>query len=49
MRGDCDVGARMQEPAQTLSEIRSACETVMPGSVLKRCLLFRYSLIWRKP
>ena len=49
MRGKTGIEAPIQEPKQTLSEIRQACQTVLPGSVVKRRLLFRYSLIWRKP
>lgn len=43
-----DVGAPLQDPQETLREIRTACDALLPGSVLKRQLLFRYSLIWRK-
>jgi SAM-dependent methyltransferase len=48
-RGFADVGAPVQDPRETLREIRSVCQTLLPGAVLRRHLLFRYSLIWRKP
>jgi len=44
-----DVAAPVQEPAETLQEIRSASEFLLPGSLFRRHLLFRYSLTWRKP
>ena len=44
-----DVGAPLQDPRETLREIRSACDALLPGAVFKRHLLFRYSLVWRKP
>jgi ubiquinone/menaquinone biosynthesis C-methylase UbiE len=49
LRGYSDVGAPIQEPAHTLIEIKTACYAILPGCVFKRRLLFRYSLIWRKP
>jgi SAM-dependent methyltransferase len=47
-RGYADVGAPVQDPTETLREIRSACDRFLPGASLRRHLLFRYSLIWRK-
>jgi len=47
--GHTDVGAPVQDPRETLREIRSACDALLPGAVLRRHLLFRYSLLWRKP
>ena len=44
-----EVGAPLQEPKETLDEIRSASQEMLPGAVFRRRLLFRYSLIWRKP
>ena len=32
----------------TLSEIRKTCADVLPGASVKRHLLWRYSLIWKK-
>jgi SAM-dependent methyltransferase len=49
IRGYHDVGAPVENPKETLLEIRSACDTLLPGASLRRRLLFRYSLIWRKP
>jgi 2-polyprenyl-3-methyl-5-hydroxy-6-metoxy-1,4-benzoquinol methylase len=47
-RGNANVGAPMQEPRETLSEIRTACDSVLPGGIFRRHLLFRYSFIWTK-
>jgi ubiquinone/menaquinone biosynthesis C-methylase UbiE len=33
----------------TLSQIREISQRVLPGSILRRHLFWRYSLIWRKP
>jgi 2-polyprenyl-3-methyl-5-hydroxy-6-metoxy-1,4-benzoquinol methylase len=43
------VAAPIQEPKETLAEIRTAAEGIVPGADLRRRLLFRYSLVWRKP
>ena len=48
-RGFADIGAPVQDPRETLREIRSVSGTLLPGAVLRRHLLFRYSLVWRKP
>jgi SAM-dependent methyltransferase len=40
---------RKQNAQETLGEIRSTCKALLPGSEIKRLLLFRYVLIWRKP
>ncbi len=47
--GHDEVGAPIREPQETLGEIRTACDATLPGAVVRRRLLFRYSLIWRKP
>jgi SAM-dependent methyltransferase len=49
IRGYADVGAPVQDPRDTLREIRTACDSFLPGAFLKRQLLFRCSLTWRKP
>jgi len=49
LRGHARVGAPVQDPRETLREIRSACHALLPGVSLRRQLFFRYSLIWRKP
>lgn len=33
----------------TLKEVRRACDAVLPGAEVRRRLLWRYSVIWRKP
>ena len=48
-RGYADVGAPVRDPRETLREIRSACDVILPGASLRKHLLFRYSLTWRKP
>lgn len=48
-RGHADVAAPIREPAETLAEIRNACEILLPDCVFRRRLLFRYSVTWRKP
>ena len=48
-RGHAEVGAPVQDPKETLAEIRSACNDILPGASLRRQLLFRYFLTWRKP
>jgi SAM-dependent methyltransferase len=44
-----EVQAPLQEPGESLREIRNAFDGVTPGGTLRRHLLFRYSFIWRKP
>jgi SAM-dependent methyltransferase len=44
-----DVAAPLREPGETLYDIRRTCDLLLPGSHLRRRLLFRYSLTWRKP
>lgn len=43
-----EVSAPICEPQQTMREIEAACNATLPGAVVQRRLLFRYSLIWRK-
>jgi SAM-dependent methyltransferase len=31
------------------AEVRAACERVLPGAAVRRHLIWRYSLVWRKP
>lgn len=33
----------------TLKAVRQACEAVLPGAAVRRHVLWRYSIIWRKP
>jgi ubiquinone/menaquinone biosynthesis C-methylase UbiE len=49
VRGYTDVGAPVQGPRETLQEIQRACDLLLPEASLRRRLLFRYSLAWRKP
>jgi trans-aconitate methyltransferase len=49
VRRQVDVAAPVQEPKETLHEIRSACDRLLPGADFRRHLLFRYSITWRKP
>jgi ubiquinone/menaquinone biosynthesis C-methylase UbiE len=43
------VSAPMKDPVQSLEEIRCVCDAVLPGCILRRELLLRYSLVWQKP
>jgi len=43
------VTAPLQEPRETLGEIRASCDALLPGNRLRQHLLFRYSMVWRKP
>jgi 2-polyprenyl-3-methyl-5-hydroxy-6-metoxy-1,4-benzoquinol methylase len=44
-----EVAAPIHEPEETLCEIQAAVRELLPGAVVNRLLLFRDSLIWRKP
>jgi 2-polyprenyl-3-methyl-5-hydroxy-6-metoxy-1,4-benzoquinol methylase len=37
------------EVYSTVSEVRQFCERVLPGAKVRRHLLWRYSIIWKKP
>jgi 2-polyprenyl-3-methyl-5-hydroxy-6-metoxy-1,4-benzoquinol methylase len=43
------VGAPIAEPQMTLREIGDECASLLPGVVIRRHALLRYSLIWTKP
>ena len=43
------VSAPTKDPVESLEEIRCVCDVVLPGCVLRRELLLRYSLVWQKP
>ena len=49
LRSHEGVAAPVADPRETFHEIRTVCNAMLPGAVLRRRLLFRYSLIWRKP
>jgi SAM-dependent methyltransferase len=44
-----EVIAPTRDPDETLEEIRNAAARILPGAAITRQLLFRYSLVWRKP
>jgi len=44
-----EVAAPIRDPDETLAEIERSVRTVLPGARVERRLLFRYSLVWRKP
>jgi len=43
------VAAPIRDPAETLADVQAAVKRALPGAEFTRRLLFRYSLIWRKP
>jgi ubiquinone/menaquinone biosynthesis C-methylase UbiE len=43
------VGAPTVEPDMTLGEIRRQAAALLPGAVVRRHLLWRYSLLWINP
>jgi SAM-dependent methyltransferase len=49
VRRTAPVGAPIREPSMTLDEIRRLATTVLPGASIERHVLWRYSLVWRKP
>jgi SAM-dependent methyltransferase len=42
-------GAPVKDPEMTWAEVRSAARRLLPGVHYRRHLLWRYSLLWRKP
>lgn len=48
-RGWVSDGAPIKPPDMSLSEIRQAVSSVLPGGRLRRLLLWRYLLTWQKP
>ena len=44
-----EVAAPTRAPEEGLNEIRRAIRSQLPGADLRRRLLFRYSVVWRKP
>jgi len=46
--GEAQVGAPIQDAAETLREIRTAAHEVLPGALVRRHFFFRYSLVWKK-
>jgi len=43
------VGAPIRDPQETLEEVQATVGTMLPGAEFSRLLLFRYSIVWRKP
>ncbi|HVL67787.1 MAG TPA: class I SAM-dependent methyltransferase [Vicinamibacterales bacterium] len=48
-RGYAPVEAPTREPELTIGEIRRRAAAVLPGAVIRQHVLWRYSLVWRKP
>lgn len=48
VRGFSEVAAPLADPKEPLDEIRAAACDLLPGARLRRLLLFRYLLLWRK-
>ncbi len=49
VRDTSPVGAPIQEPTMTLPEIRRATSALLPGARIQWHVLWRYSIVWRKP
>lgn len=49
VRGEGGPGAPVREPDMTWAQARAAALDVLPGARYRRHLLWRYSLVWRKP
>jgi ubiquinone/menaquinone biosynthesis C-methylase UbiE len=49
VRGEGDPGAPIRDPDMTWGEVRAAARRLLPGVRYRRHLLWRYSLLWRKP
>jgi len=48
LRGYVEVEAPTEDPKETMREIRTACNSLLPGASLRRHPLWRYSLTWYK-
>ena len=48
-RQTATVGAPIREPSMTYDEIRKQATELLPGAIVRRHLLWRYSLVWTKP
>lgn len=48
-REQWDHGAPVSEPEETHRDVLSAARSLTPGATVRRRLLWRYSLVWRKP
>jgi hypothetical protein len=49
VRGKSGPGAPIMDPEMTWAEVRAVARLLLPGVRYRRLLLFRYSLLWRKP
>jgi ubiquinone/menaquinone biosynthesis C-methylase UbiE len=49
VHGEGGPGAPVKEPGLTWAQTRAAALEVLPGARYRRHLLWRYSLVWRKP
>jgi len=49
MLGWYDHGAPMEDPRDSWSRVRTVSRDILPGSVFKRRLYLRYTLVWNKP
>ncbi|WP_106850282.1 bifunctional 2-polyprenyl-6-hydroxyphenol methylase/3-demethylubiquinol 3-O-methyltransferase UbiG [Blastococcus sp. Marseille-P5729] len=50
LRGKTDYdGMAATDPAHTLAELRDVVDEVLPGARIRRALLWRYLLTWRRP
>ncbi|NEW37461.1 class I SAM-dependent methyltransferase [Nocardia cyriacigeorgica] len=47
--GSQDPGFTCRDPDTTLAEIRAVGGELLPGARIRRRLLWRYTLLWRKP
>ncbi|GIQ69698.1 hypothetical protein XYCOK13_25220 [Xylanibacillus composti] len=44
-----DIGVRLAEPKESISEIRQVARDVLPGAIIRRRFYYRYSLTWDNP
>jgi len=49
IHGEGSSGAPVKEPDMTWGQVRAAAARLLPGVRYRRHLLWRYSLLWRKP
>jgi hypothetical protein len=49
IRHEGNSGAPVKDPEMTWAEVRAAAREVLRGVRYRRHLLWRYSLLWRKP
>jgi SAM-dependent methyltransferase len=49
IRGWYEHGSPSAEPRESYREIREAAARILPGSVFRRRMYWRYSLVWQRP